>query len=99
MICMFRTRMGAWVPGRAVPWSLGRLPCAPGAHSRSSQGGVPGPKLQGSTRINSDHFILSTLRTRIKIYVDFDVDLGSFGGALLESFWASLAAKLGRVER
>ena len=42
---MLRTR--TWVPGRAVPWGLGRLPWAPGAPPRGSQGGGPGPKLQG----------------------------------------------------
>ena len=42
----------------------------------ASQGlprGVPGPNYK-------DHFRLSTLRIRIKIYVDLDVDFWSFGG-------------------
>jgi hypothetical protein len=35
--------MGAWVPGRAVPWCLGRLPWAPGVPPGGSLGGGPGP--------------------------------------------------------
>ena len=70
--------MGAWVPGRAVPWGLGRLPWAPGAPPRGSQGGGPGPKLQGPLPLTSRHFHLSTLWIRIKIDVDFDIDFWSF---------------------
>ena len=65
---MFRTR--TWVPGRAVPWGLGRLPWAPGAPPRGSQGGVPGPNYKGQSHP-------STLRIRIKIYVDLEVDFWS----------------------
>ena len=39
--------MGAWVPGRAVPWCLGRLPWVPGAPPGGSLGGVPGPMSAG----------------------------------------------------
>ena len=42
--------MGAWVPGKAVPWGLGRLPWAPGAPPRGSQGGVPAPNYKGHFR-------------------------------------------------
>ena len=65
--------MGAWVPERAVPWGLGRLPWVPGARPR-------GGSRPETTRVNSGHFQLSSLRFRIKIYVVFDVDFWSFGG-------------------
>ena len=65
--------MGAWVPGRAVPWGLGRLPWAPGAPPRGSQGGVPAPNYKGQSP-------LSTLWIRIKIYIDFDIDFWSSWG-------------------
>ena len=68
MIFMLRTR--TWVPGRAVPWALGRLPWAPGAPPRGSPGGFPTPNYKG-------HFQPSTLQIRIEIYVDLDVDFWS----------------------
>ena len=68
---MFRTR--SWVPGRAVPWGLGRLPWAPGAPPRGSQGGVPAPNYKAQSP-------LSTLWIRIKIYIDFDIDFWSSWG-------------------
>ena len=89
---MFRTR--TWVPGRAVPWGLGRLPRAPGAPPRGSPGGVPTLNYKG-------HFHLSTLRIRIKIYVDLDVDFWSFWGRSwvplgghFRSFWCLFRRKL-----
>ena len=60
-------RMGAWVPGRAVPWCLGRLPWAPGASPRSSLGGGPGPKSEA-------RWLPSPLGFRIKTHVDLDID-------------------------
>ena len=39
--------MGAWGPGRAVPWCLGRLPWVPGAPPGGSLGGGPGPMSAG----------------------------------------------------
>ena len=89
---MFRTR--TCVPGRAVPWGLGRLPWAPGAPPRGSQGGVPTPNYK-------DQSHLSTLRIRIKIYVDLDVDFWSFGarswvplGGHFRSCWRLFRPKL-----
>ena len=64
------------MPGRVVPWSLGRLPWVPGAPPGSSQGG----SRPQTTRTNSGHFHLSTLQIRIEIYDDFDVDFWSFWG-------------------
>ena len=65
--------MGAWVPGRAVPWCLGRLPWAPGASPRGSPGGVPAPNYKGQSPS-------STFQIRIEIYVDFDIDFWSVWG-------------------
>ena len=65
--------MGAWVPGRAVPWCLGRLPWAPGAPPRGSQGGGPGGKFAG-------RWWSCLLWIRIKNHVDFDVDFWSSWG-------------------
>ena len=39
-------RMGAWVPERAVPWCLGRLPWVPGAPPGAPWGGVPAQSLR-----------------------------------------------------
>ena len=71
MIFMFRTR--TWVPGRAVPWGLGRSPWAPGARPRGSQGGGPGPMSAGQK-------LACLLWIRIKNHVDFDVDFWSSWG-------------------
>ena len=68
---MLRTR--AWVPGRAVPWCLGRLPWAPGAPPRGSQGGVLGP-------MSADRWSECLPWIRIKNHVDFDVDFWSSWG-------------------
>ena len=65
--------MGAWVPGRAVPWCLGRLPWVPGAPPGSSQVGVCGPMSESQS-------VASTHGFRIKIYVDVDIDFWSFWG-------------------
>ena len=62
----FTMRMGAWGP---VPCRLGALPGPWGA----SLGGGSGP--MSAARSHSD-----PLDFRIEIYVDFDVDFGSFGG-------------------
>ena len=67
-VCFYVFRTRAWVPG-GLPrgaWaaSLGSLGRLPG--------GGPGPK---SVRQS----MLSPLGFRIKKYVDFDVDFGSFG--------------------
>ena len=79
--------MCARVPGRAIPWCLGRLPWVPGAPPGSSQGGVSGP-MSESRSLPSPH------GSRIKIDVDFDVDFWSFGarswvplGGHFRSFW------------
>ena len=65
--------MGAWVPGRAVPWGLGRLPWVPGAPPGGSLGGGPGPMSAG-------HLWLCLPWIRIKNHVDFDVDFWSSWG-------------------
>ena len=80
MFCVYTARMCAWVPGRAVPWCLGRLPWVLGAPPGGSRGRGPGSKLQGSLPATSAHFQLSTLQIRIKIYVDFDDEFWSFWG-------------------
>ena len=66
--------MRTWVPGRAVPWGLGRLPWAP----RRLPGAPRGGSRPQTTRINSAHFHLSSLRIRINIHVDFDISFWSF---------------------
>ena len=68
-VFMFRTR--TWVPGRAVPWGLGRLPWAPGAPPGGSLRGGPGP-ISAAQRWECTPWI------RIKNHVDFDVDFWSF---------------------
>ena len=65
--------MGAWGPGRAVPWCLGRLPWVPGAPPGGSLGGLPGPMSAGQFRSGPIGF-------RIKVYVDLDVDFWSYWG-------------------
>ena len=76
MIFVFRTRT-------CVPGGLG-------GRSRGPRGGgpvVPGGGFPSqTTTVNSPHFVLPTLRTRIKIYVDFDVDFWSFFGRSWGSF-------------
>ena len=72
------------MPGRAVPWGLGRLPWAPGAPPRGSQGGGPAPNYKDQSRP-------STLRIRIKNYVDFDVDFWSSWGRS----WVPLGGHVG----
>ena len=69
--------MSAWEGGPGVP---GPLPLGSWGASQGLPGGGPGPKLQGSIRVNSAHFPSSTLQIRIEIYVDADVDFWSFGG-------------------
>ena len=73
IFCLERAHvcLGAWEGGPVVP---GPPPLGPWGASRELPGGGPGPKLQGSIPVNSGHFPLSTLRIRIKTYVDFDVD-------------------------
>ena len=82
--------MGAWVPGRAVPWCLGPLPWTPGAPPGGSLGGGPDPNYKDQKWAGAPWI-------RIKIYVDFDVDFGSSWGRSWGSFLALLAAKLGQV--
>ena len=86
--------MGAWVPGRAVLWCLGRLPWAPGALPRGLSGGGPGP-------MSAAQKVACTPWVRIKIHVDFDVDFWSFWGrswvplgVMLGSFWRLFRPKL-----
>ena len=82
MIFMLRTR--AWVPGRAVPWCLGRLPWAPGAPPR----GGSRPKLQGPIPTTSTcRPIKSASKFRsilISFFCRFGVDLGSFLGVMFD---------------
>ena len=80
MIFMFRTR--TWVPGRAVPWGLGRLPWAPGAPPRGSQGGVPAESLRVVGRrapIGFASKIISILRSLLS---RLGVHLGSLLGVM-----------------
>ena len=71
--CVQNARTCAWVPGRAIPWCLGRLPWVPGAPPGGSLGGVPGPMSAGQFRSGPIGF-------RIKIYVDLGVDFWSYWG-------------------
>ena len=63
--------MGAWVPGRAVPWGLGRLPWAPGAPPRGSQGGVPAESLQAVGRYASRGFASKIMSILMSIFNRF----------------------------
>ena len=78
--------MGAWVPGRAVPWGLGRLPWAPGAPPRGSQGGGPGPKLQGPLPVTFTcqpfELVSKLMSILMSIFGRFGVDLGSLLGVI-----------------
>ena len=80
--------MGAWVPGRAVPWGLGRLPWVPGAPPRGCPGGRPDP-------MSADQKSPSPLGFGIVFYDDFDiifdrlgVELGSVLGVIFGRFGA-----------
>ena len=78
--------MGARVPGRAVPWGLGRLPWVPGARPRGSQGGGPGPKLQGPITVTLTHgpfdFASKFMSILVSIFGRFGVDVGSLLGVI-----------------
>ena len=90
--------MGAWVPGRAVPWGLGRLPWAPGAPPRGSQGGGPGPKLQGSLPVTFTcrpfEFVSTFMSILMSIFGRFGVDLGSLLGVIFGHVGAFCRPKL-----
>ena len=58
--------------GRAVPWGLGRLPWAPGAPPRGSQGGVYRPF----------EFASKFMSILISIFGRLGVDLGSLLGVI-----------------
>ena len=83
--------MGAWVPGRAVPWGLGRLPWAPGAHPRGSQGGVPAPNNKDNFRslpvtftCRPFGFASKFMSILMSIFGRFGVDLGPLLGVIFD---------------
>ena len=80
MIFMFRTR--TWVPGRAVPWGLGRSPWAPGARPRGSQGGVPAESLRVVGRSASRGFASKIMSILMSIFGRLGVHLGSLLGVI-----------------
>ena len=86
MIFMFRTR--TWVPGRAVPWGLGRLPWAPGAPPRGSQGGFSAQCLRVTYRRASLGFASKIMSMLMSIFGRLGVHLGS----LLGSCWGHVGA-------
>ena len=85
MIFMFRTR--TWVPGRAVPWGLGRSPWAPGARPRGSQGGVLAESLQVVGGYASRGFASKIMSILMSIFGRLGVHLGSLWGVMLGSCW------------
>ena len=80
MIFMFRTR--TWVPGRAVPWGLGRLPWAPGAPPRGSQGGVTAESSRPTYGHASCGFASKIMSILMSIFGRLGVHLGSLLGVI-----------------
>ena len=78
---------------------MGRLPWAPGAHPRGSQGGVPAPNYKAQSKPNHDprpfEFASKLMLILMSIFGRFGVDLGlllgvMFGhvGALFDASWS-----------
>ena len=72
--------MGAWVPGRAVPWCLDRLPWIPGA----PPGGGSRPQTTRTTSgTRTLEFVFKLMSILVSIFDRFGIDLGSLLGLIL----------------
>ena len=84
--------MGAWVPGKAVPWGLGRLPWAPGEPPRGSQGGSPAQCLRVVGGRALLVFASKFMSILMSMFGRFGIDLGS----LLELIFGHVGAFFGQ---
>ena len=80
--------MGAWVPGRAVPWGLGRLPWVPGVPPRGSLGGVPAQCLRAVGGRAPLEFASKIESILMSIFGRLGVVLGSVLGVIFGHFGA-----------